>query len=432
MACLNESRSHSGAAFFIVHPLNHNNMITTAPEQTSPPETLFSRRMQHLQPSFIREILKVTAEPGVISFAGGLPNPDYFPIQELKESAETVLRTDGKNVLQYGPSQGYQPLREWISRYYNARKGLEIDPNQILITSGSQQGIDLLGKVLLDPDDRVLMEAPGYLGAIQGLSAYGVHFDEVTMQPDGPDTAMLYKRLAASSYKFFYTVPTFQNPTGISYSEEKRKAVSDLIKKYPMLLIEDDPYGEIYFQDKPFTPLKQYIGDQSVLLGSFSKMIAPGMRLGWMVAPDPLFKKLLLAKQGADLHANQFAQRVIAYYLEHYDTERHWQTIRDEYYKQCESMLIALKKFMPNTVSWTEPEGGMFIWLKLPEHINSLELFNKSIEENVAFVPGEVFYTSSKATNYMRLNYSNARPEKIFEGIRILSTIIEKEAKQCV
>lgn len=408
-------------------------MITTAPEQTLPPlETLFSQRIQHIQPSFLREILKVTAEPGVISFAGGLPNPDFFPIQALKESAENVLRTDGKNVLQYGPSQGYQPLREWIAKYYRASKGLEIDPNQILITSGSQQGIDLLGKALLDPDDRVLMEAPGYLGAIQGFSAYVANFDQVIMQNDGPDTGLLARKLATSRYKFFYTVPTFQNPTGISYSEEKRKAVSDLIAQHPMLLIEDDPYSEIYFQAKPYTPLKKYLGDQSVLLGSFSKMIAPGMRLGWMVAPEPLFKKLLLAKQGSDLHANQFTQRVIAYYLEHYDPENHWQTIRDVYNQQCNGMLIALEKFMPKSVSWTKPEGGMFIWLKLPPYINSFELFNKCIAEKVAFVPGEVFYTSSKATNYLRLNYSNSRPKKIFEGIRILSKIIKKEeTKQC-
>jgi len=403
-------------------------MITTAKtKQTPPPETLFSRRMQHLQPSFLREILNVTAEPDVISFAGGLPNPDFFPIHELKESAENVLRTDGKNVLQYGPSQGYQPLREWIAEYYYSKKGLEVSPDQILITSGSQQGIDLLGKVLLDPGDSILMEAPGYLGAIQGFSAYGSRFDQVIMQDDGPDTAMLSRKLAASRYKFFYTVPTFQNPTGISYSEEKRKAVSDLIAQHPMLLIEDDPYGEIYFRDKPFTPLKKYLDDRSVLLGSFSKMIAPGMRLGWMAAPEPIFKKLLLAKQGADLHANQFTQRVIAYYLEHYDTEKHWRTIRDVYSKQCNSMLIALEKYMPDTVSWTKPEGGMFIWLKLPPYLNSMELFKKSIKEKVAFVPGEVFYSSSKATNYMRLNYSNASPENILAGIRILSKIIAEE-----
>lgn len=402
-------------------------MISTETTQTQLPETLFSRRIKHMQPSFLREILKITAEPDVISFAGGLPNPDYFPIQELQESTKSILCSDGKNVLQYGPSHGYQPLREWIAKYYSSKKSLEVNPEHVLITSGSQQGIDLLGKVLLDPGDRVLMEAPGYLGAIQGFSAYSANFDQVTMQKDGPDTVMLSNKILTSSYKFFYTVPTFQNPTGISYSEEKRKMVSDLIAQYPMLLIEDDPYGEIYFRDKPFTPLKHYLGDQSVLLGSFSKMIAPGMRLGWMVAPDPLYKKLLLAKQGADLHANQFSQRVIAHYLEHYDTEKHWKTIRKEYSNQCNSMLSALEKFMPNTVSWTNPEGGMFIWLKLPEHINSLKVFQTSIKENVAFVPGEVFYTSSKATNYIRLNYSNARPEKIFEGIRILSRIIKKE-----
>ena len=402
-------------------------MITTETKQTSLPETLFSRRVQHIQPSFIREILKVTANPDVISFAGGLPNPDYFPIRALSESTENVLRTDGKNVLQYGPSQGYQPLREWIAKYYYSKKGLDVNPSQILITNGSQQGIDLLGKVLLDPGDPVLMEAPGYLGAIQGFSAYSANFEQVTMQDDGPDTAILSNKLLTSSYKFFYTVPTFQNPTGISYSEEKREVVSDLIAQYPMLLIEDDPYGEIYFRDKPFTPLKKYLGDQSVLLGSFSKMIAPGMRLGWIVAPDWLFNKLLLAKQGADLHANQFTQCVITYYLEHYDTEKHWNTIRKEYNKQCSSMLRALKDFMPHTVSWTKPEGGMFIWLKLPQHINSRELFHKSISENVAFVPGEVFYTFSKPTNYIRLNYSNASPDKIFEGIQILSKLIENE-----
>jgi 2-aminoadipate transaminase len=404
-------------------------MIKTETKQTSPLEKLFSRRIQQMQPSFLREILKITAEPGIISFAGGLPNPDYFPIQELKESTESVLRSDGKNVLQYGPSNGYQPLREWIAKYYYSKKGLEVNPEQILITSGSQQGIDLLGKVLLDPGDRVLMEAPGYLGAIQGFSAYSANFDPVIMQNDGPDTAMLSRKLAASPYKFFYTVPTFQNPTGISYSEEKRKIVSNLIAQHHMLLIEDDPYSEIYFQDKPFTPLKHYLGDQSVLLGSFSKMIAPGMRLGWIVAPTWLFKKLLLAKQGADLHANQFTQHVITHYLEHHDTEAHWSTIRKVYNKQCNSMLSALKKFMPNTISWTKPEGGMFIWLQLPQHINSLELFKKSIKKNVAFVPGEVFYTSSKATHYIRLNYSNASPKKIFEGIHTLSKIIKKEDK---
>lgn len=385
---------------------------------------LFADRMRKVHRSFIREILEVTEEPEVISFAGGLPHPGSFPVKEIKEAVSKVLTGNGEEILQYSTTEGYRPLREYISERYS-KNGLKVEADEILITNGSQQGIDLTAKVFLNKNDKVLVENPTYLAAIQSLGLFDVEFKSVILQEDGADLEVLEKILDENSIKLFYAVTNFQNPTGITYSKQKRKQLADILKNQDTVFVEDNPYGEIRFLGENIPPVKSYL-EEGVLFGSFSKIVSPGMRLGWIVANKEIMDYLVIAKQASDLHSNYFAQRVIHQYLMDNDVDEHIQKIKKMYLKQRNLMVDMIEEHFPENVQYTKPEGGMFLWVTLPEGLSSLELFNIAIKEKVAFVPGKAFYTDGGGDNTFRLNFSNSDEEKIEEGIIRLGRAIRK------
>ena len=382
---------------------------------------IVSERIKQTPPSFIRGILKVAESEDIISFAGGLPNPVSFPQEALKESMDRVTTEYGSRVFQYASTAGLLSLREYIAEKYRNQYKLDVCAEDIIITTGSQQALDLIGKVLIDKGDSVLLEEPSYLGAIQAFSQYQPNFCGVALQEDGPDIAQFEEILKNRKIKFAYVVPNFQNPTGLTYSEKKRKAILELARKYHCILVEDDPYGELSFDGK----VRGYIsnGDlnESILLGSFSKIVTPGMRLGFMVIKNEKLRKYInTAKEASDLHSNIFAQYCLHDYVIHNDLQKHIQNIIGLYKEQCDEMIKAIEMYSTKGISFTRPKGGMFIWATLPEGESAKDLFDRAIERKVAFVPGDPFYTDGRVANTMRLNYTNASKEMIKEGIRRL------------
>jgi 2-aminoadipate transaminase len=385
---------------------------------------LFSTRMGQVKKSFIREILKVTTDPQIISFAGGLPNPESFPVNEIRKACIEVLDTDAKNALQYSTTEGYLPLREYIADRYMKRKGLKVSPDDILITNGSQQALDLIGKIFLNKNDHVIIEKPGYLGAIQALSIYEPQFHPVLLNDDGIDINLLKKTLKKYPIKLYYSVPNFQNPSGISYSEEKRKEAAAILNNYSTIFIEDDPYGELRFTGEDKSSIKKFRENNTILLGTFSKIVAPAFRLGWICAEHDAMEKLIIAKQAADLHTNYFSQRVVFQHLKDNSLDEHILNIRKLYKTQCDAMIAAIEKYLPKNIHYTKPEGGMFLWITLPEGVNAIELFEIAIKEKVAFVPGDPFYVDEENVNTLRLNYSCENETTIEEGIKRLAKAI--------
>ncbi|KPK36594.1 MAG: aspartate aminotransferase [Phycisphaerae bacterium SG8_4] len=386
---------------------------------------LFANRMANVHKSFIREILKVTADPKVISFAGGLPSPQSFAVKDLADVATKVLAEDGRNVLQYSTTEGYLPLREYIAERYSERKGLEVDPDEILITNGSQQALDLIAKVFLNVGDRVAIERPGYLGAIQALSIFEPMFIPVPLQQDGIDTDLLEKALDMNEIKLFHTVVNFQNPSGITYSKQKRLELAEIFKDRETILVEDDPYGELRFAGEDLPSLSNYLPGNVILLGSFSKIVAPGLRLGWICAPEDVMEKVIVAKQASDLHSNYLSQRIVYQYLCDHDIDEHIAKVREIYRNQRDQMVSSIEKHFPEEVAFTRPEGGMFLWVTLPEGVSSLRLFDLAGGENVAFVPGSAFYVDDGGKNTLRLNFSNSDGDEIEEGIKRLAKVIK-------
>ena len=383
----------------------------------------FSKRIQKTPKSFIREILKVTQQPEVISFAGGLPNPSLIDTEGILEAAETVIKEDGRNALQYSNTEGYLPLREYIAERYRKRYGLLISSDEILITNGSQQCLDLLGKILIDKDDAVLIERPGYLGAIQAFSLYEPEFFSVGLFEDGPDTNELQNIVSEENPKIFYGIPNSQNPSGITYSKDKREEIGKILSDTDTLFIEDDAYGELNFTYEIFEPVKKYLPDLGVMTGSFSKIISPGMRLGWICAPTEIIDKISTAKQASDLHSNYLSQRIITQYLQTNDIDIHIQKIRSEYSNRCSFMTRLMDEMFPAEIEHTSPKGGMFIWLTLPQNISSQKLFEKAMEKNVAILPGYPFYVNGGGDNTVRINFSNSDEDDIRKGIEVLSDI---------
>jgi 2-aminoadipate transaminase len=387
---------------------------------------MFANRMANVHKSFIREILKVTADPEVISFAGGLPNPRSFAVQDVAEAAAKVLAEDGRNVLQYSTTEGYLPLREYIAERYSEKKGLEVDPDEILITNGSQQGLDLIAKVFLNAGDRVVIERPGYLGAIQALSIFEPMFIPIPLQQDGIDTGLLKDALDLNEVKLFHTVVNFQNPSGITYSRQKRLELAEILEEHETILVEDDPYGELRFAGEDLPSLSSYLPGNVILLGSFSKIVAPGLRLGWICAPEDVMERVIVAKQASDLHSNYLSQRIVYQYLCDHDIDEHIAGIREAYKKQRDLMIAGIEKHFPEEVKFTRPEGGMFIWVTLPEGVSALRLFDLAGGENVAFVPGNAFYVDDGGKNALRLNFSNSNEDEIEEGIKRLAKVMKK------
>ena len=387
---------------------------------------ILSDKAKNTPPSLIRALLKVTQDESIISFGGGLPNPISFPEEELSASMQNVVRDFGSKVFQYSITAGLSQLREYLADRYNSKFDMGITAEDIIITTGSQQALDLLSKVLLNENDNIFIEKPGYLGAIQAFSQYNPIFNPVELENNGINTDKLEHLLNDKKIKFGYIVPNFQNPTGITYSQEVREQVFELMVKHKFVLIEDDPYGELRFEGKSLPYIGGCKTPYSVVLGSFSKIITPGMRLGYIICKNhELLKAVNTAKEAADLHTNIFAQYVIWDYLINNDLEKHISKIRELYKKQSSAMIDAIKKYFPENIKYTVPQGGMFMWVTLPEEQSAMKLFYKAIENKVAFVPGDPFYVNEKDVNALRLNYTNASPETIFEGIKRLSEILK-------
>lgn len=383
----------------------------------------FARRMEGVPRSFIREILKVAVSPGIISFAGGLPNKDLFPLEELHECADLLMSGNDRNILQYANTEGYLPLREMIAKRYKS-KGLKVNANNILITNGSQQGLDLLAKVLINEGSPVMIEEPGYLGAIQAFSIFKPRFVTVPLTSTGIDTQRMAESLTLHNPCMAYLIPNFQNPSGISYSAAVREKVADLCRGRQMYVVEDDPYGDIRFSGKSLPSLAHYLPEQTVLLGTFSKTIVPAFRMGWIVAPDELMERLIIAKQAADLHTDYFTQRLIYTYLSEYNVDEHIARISDAYGRQANAMMAAIERYFPKNIEFTRPEGGMFLWITLPEGQSAMELFERSIKKQVAFVPGTPFYIGRDDVSTCRLNFSCSNETEIEEGIKRLAGVL--------
>ncbi|MEC5211772.1 2-aminoadipate transaminase [Polaromonas sp. CG_9.5] len=377
-----------------------------------------ARRAVKMNPSVIREILKVTEKPGIISFAGGLPSPKTFPVSDFSAACEKVLREDGHAALQYASSEGYAPLREMVA----AMLPWNVDPALVLITTGSQQGLDLIAKVLIDEGSRVLVETPTYLGALQAFTPMEPEIVSVASDDGGVDIADLCAK--AEGARFFYVLPNFQNPTGRTMPEERRAALSQEAARLGLPLVEDNPYGDLWFDTPPPLPLTARNPEGCIYLGSFSKVLAPGLRLGFMIAPASIFPKLLQAKQAADLHSPGFNQRLVAEVMKDGFLDRHVPTIRALYKSQRDAMLAAMQREMPEGVEWNTPAGGMFLWARLPEGMNAIELLPQAVERNVAFVPGWAFYADQADARTLRLSFVTASVAQIDTGIAALAEAI--------
>ncbi|MCD6666750.1 MAG: PLP-dependent aminotransferase family protein [Hydrogenophaga sp.] len=377
-----------------------------------------------MNPSVIREILKVTEKPGIISFAGGLPSARTFPVEAFAVACETVLRTDGPAALQYASSEGLPALREWIA----GQLPWDVSPDQVLITTGSQQGLDLVAKVLIDQDSTVLVETPTYLGALQAFTPMEPAIVGVQSDAEGIDVDDLAKK--APGARFLYVLPNFQNPTGRTMSEARRQALVDTARRIGLPIVEDNPYGDLWFDQPPPKPLTARNPEGGIYLGSFSKVLAPGLRLGYVVAPKAIMPKLLQAKQAADLHSPSFNQRMVAEVLKDGFLDRHVPTIRALYKHQCEVMLDALTHEMAGLdVQWNSPDGGMFLWARLPAGLNAIELLPNAVDKGVAFVPGAAFFASDPDPRALRLSFVTASEEQIRIGIKALADTIREAVK---
>lgn len=390
----------------------------------------FAARVEGMKASEIREILKVTERPEMISFAGGLPDPDLFPLDRIREVSRMVLERFGKEALQYSTTEGYAPLRRSIAERMNAVFGTRVDENNIQLTGGSQQGLDLTGKLFLNKGDTVLCESPTYLGAIQAFRAYEPRFVEVATDDDGMDPDALRAALQREpNVKIIYVIPDFQNPTGRTWSLERRKQFMEIVRASGTnaVIVEDNAYGELRFEGEMLPSLAS-LDDEGrvVFLGTFSKTFCPGYRVGWIVADEALREKYVLAKQAADLHTSSINQREISLYLEMYDTDEHIALLRSVYGRRRDAMVRAIAERFPAGIRHTTPKGGLFLWVELPKGMDAKKLLLESVEQGVAFVPGGPFFPNGGHENTMRLNYSNSSEERIAEGMAKLGGVIAR------
>ena len=396
-------------------------MLMTKGIKTPDFDRLFSSRARTLQSSAIREILKITERPEVISFAGGLPAPATFPVDEMRIALEKVLVNNGREALQYSTTEGYAPLREWIALRVSTPEA-PVAADDVLIVSGSQQGLDLLAKALLDPGDSVLVETPTYLGALQSFAMFSPQFVSVASDEDGllPDALTESMRGA----KFLYCLPNFQNPTGRLLPEDRRRALATRARELDLLILEDDPYGALSYDGETPPSIRSLAPERTVYMGSFSKVLAPGLRLGYVIAPAALRAKLVQAKQATDLHTATLSQMAVYEVIRDGFLDTHIPTIRKLYRAQCEAMLAALTHHMPDGVRWNRPRGGMFLWAELPRGMDASVVLAKAVEQNVAFVPGAPFYAASPEVEALRLAFVTVPPPRIEEGVERLAAVI--------
>ncbi|HUH59607.1 MAG TPA: PLP-dependent aminotransferase family protein [Candidimonas sp.] len=387
----------------------------------------FSQRARQLTSSTIREILKVTERPEVISFAGGLPAPGGFPVDVINNAFDHVLQSNGRAALQYGPTEGYAPLRAWVAEDLKRVGAADVSPDEVLIVSGSQQALDMLGKLFIDPGSKVLVEAPSYLGALQSFSLFEPRYQAVPTDAGGLIPEALTDKLAAGA-RFIYALPNFQNPTGLTLDLRRRQALVERCAALQIPIIEDDPYGELRYAGEALPGLLglgRAAGATVIRLGTFSKVLAPGLRLGYIVAPKPIISKLVQIKQATDLHTASVTQMAVYETIKDGFLTTHLPMVRELYKKQCGFMLDAMDTHFPSTVTWTRPEGGMFIWVTLPAHIDATELLARAIERNVAFVPGAPFFAGVEPqVNTLRLSFVTVSEAKIREGIAILASLL--------
>jgi 2-aminoadipate transaminase len=397
-------------------------------------QQLFAERTERMRASDIREILKVTAQPDVISLAGGLPAPELFPVDEYRRAFEWVLETDGAQALQYGPSEGYRPLRQLLAERLS-RFGIDCRADDVIITNGSQQALDLLGKVLLNPGDSVLVEKPTYLGALQAFNQYQPTYVAVEMDDDGMRVDQVERALQADRgrgrIKFIYALPNFQNPTGRSMSLERRQRLVQIASEYGVPIVEDDPYGELRYEGQHLPTLKALDRDGVVIyLGTFSKVLAPGFRLGWIVATPEAHETLLHAKQPSDLHTGMAQQMATWQVARNGFVDTHVERIKSFYRERRDVMLRAIEEHFPEGARYTRPAGGLFVWAELPHRIDTRDLLLEAVQEKVAFVPGQGFHSDHSGTNTMRLNFSNVPPDQLREGIRRLGVAIQRRLSE--
>lgn len=391
-------------------------------------EPAFAERMKLLRASDIREILKITQRPEVISFAGGLPAPEFFPTKEIAEVAVTVLQRDGTRALQYSPTEGDHRLRIQISTRLNEKWNTTISPDEVIITTGSQQGLDLIGKVFLDTGDVVACESPTYLGAVMAFNTFRPRWIEIPTDDEGMDMEVLENALRREiRLKFIYVVPNFQNPSGRTWSLRRRQQLMDLAVRYGIPVIEDNPYGEIRFAGEPLPAIQSLPdGDLVISLGTLSKVFCPGLRIGWIAARRQFLDKLTIVKQGADLHSSTFDQMVAAEYLARYDIDENIRRITAAYRLRRDVMVATLEREMPPSVMFSRPEGGLFLWVELPEQIDARRLLARCLQRDVAFVPGGSFFPACNRENTLRLNFSNMSEERIREGVVRLAAVLKE------
>ena len=380
--------------------------------------------MGRVPASFLGELFRVSSVPGVISFAGGLPGSAHIDLPGLCEATEAVFAEEGRTVLQYTTTDGYLPLREFIADRYCRRLGLPARPEEIQIVNGSQQCLDLVAKIFLDPGDAVVMERPGYLGAIEAFSLYEPVFYGIPLMSGGPDLDVLARAVRERAPKFFYGIPNSQNPSGRTYSEEARQGVAAILEGTGTVFYEDDAFGDLFFDGRPRPPVKRYLPDQGIMSGSFSKIVAPGMRIGWIYAPEPILREFNVAKQAADLHSNFLCQMILHRYLLANDLDAHVARVAAVYGRQCQLMCDLLDDLMPAGASHTTPEGGMFLTVDLPHGASAMDVFHGGVREGVAVLPGVPFYVDGGGDDVIRLNFSAVGEEEIEEGVRRLARVV--------
>lgn len=382
-----------------------------------------ARRAERMNPSVIREILKVTERPGVLSLAGGLPSPEGFPIEAMREATTRVLRDNPREALQYAASEGFAPLREWVAAEM-AGQGLVVHPDQVLITTGSQQGLDLVGKVLIDAGSGLAVESPTYLGALQAFTPFEPEVVTVPCDDDGPLPESLR---VAQGARFLYAIPNFQNPSGRCMSDGRRAALVDAARAIGLPIVEDNPYGELWYDAPPPASLASRWPEGTIYLGSFSKVLAPGLRLGYVIAPPALCPKLLQAKQAADLHTPGFNQRVVHEMIRDGFLHQHVPSIRARYKTQRDAMARALHKHLPAGCRWNVPVGGMFFWVELPEGTDAVALLPRAVDLGMAFVPGAAFYAERPRMNTIRLSFVTVTPEQIDRAVALLAQALSEQ-----
>jgi 2-aminoadipate transaminase len=395
------------------------------------PSRFFSKNVMNIERSAIRELLKITRQPEIISFGGGLPAPDTFPVEELEEITCQLLREKGAVALQYGPTEGEIALREEIAKWMMREKAT-VKSENVLVTSGSQQGLDIIAKIFLDPNDSIIVELPSYMGGLQAFSAYRAKMLGVPQDNDGMRMDLLEKALAKLARKgrkpkFIYVVPDFQNPSGVTMTLERRKYLLELARKYEVPVIEDSPYRDLRFVGDSVPMIFSLDKENYVIaLGTFSKLLCPGLRLAWITAPVEWIEPMVVAKQSMDLSSPIFTQLMVAEYLKRGLLPKQVEKIRRLYARRRDLMINALRRYMPKGVEWTEPEGGLFLWVKLPKRMDTTELFPKAVENKVAYVMGSAFHCNGKGQNTMRLNFSYPSEEQIEEGIKRLAKMVRE------